>query len=172
MPISSIMMLPGFGMQSQCWEISLAKFTYVTLFFLKVESTPYAADDSALQMFSLCVSVMAPFGHSCEHIGHRMHLGERFCAFSPMISGRFSGQACLHLPHPMHFVSSISKPTVLCCRILPFCDVQPMPRFLMAPPKPASSCPLQCETTIIASASAMAPETSISSRMPFVFMRR
>ena len=134
MPMSFIMILPGFGRQSHCCVMSLAKLTYETLFFLKVESTPYAADASALQMFSLCVSFIAPFGHSCEHMGHRMHFGERFWAFSPMISGRFNGQVCLHLPHPVHFDSSISRPTVLCCCSFPFWDVQPMPRFFIAAP--------------------------------------
>ena len=40
MPMSFIMILPGFGRQSHCCVMSLAKLTYETLFFLKVESTP------------------------------------------------------------------------------------------------------------------------------------
>ena len=68
-----------------------------------------------------------------------MHKGEMFLAFSPKISGKSIGQVSLHLPQPMHFASSISKPTVLCCRSLPARDVQPMPKFFMAPPKPLSS---------------------------------
>src|SRR3989304_6769297 len=141
MPTSFIMTSPGLGEQSQYCVISLAKLTYDTLPFLKVESTPYAADASALQRFALCVNFMAPVGHACEHAGQREHKGETFLAFSPIISGKLSSHVCLHLPQPMHLDSSISKPTVLCCRSLPAREAHPIPKFFMAPPKPLSSRP-------------------------------
>jgi hypothetical protein len=46
--------------------------------------------------------------------------------------------------------------------------VQPIAKFLMAPPNPLNSWPLQWETTIMASVSAMTPETSILSKYPLV----
>src|SRR3972149_1268201 len=129
MPTSFIMISPGLGRQSQYCVMSLAKLTYDTLSLLKVDSTPYAADASALPRFSLCTSFMAPVGQASEHKGQRMHKGETFRAFSPIMSGRLISQVCLQLPQPVHFCSSISKPTVLGCRSLPACDVQPMPKF-------------------------------------------
>ena len=113
---------------------------------------------------------MAFVGHSFLHMGQRIQSGEVMCAFLFMISGRLFGQAVLQVAQPVHFIWSMAKLTVRCCWSLPSYVVQPMARFLMAPPNPQSSCPLQWVITIIASAWAMAPETWISFRMPRVFM--
>src|SRR5512137_775189 len=149
--------------------MSLAKLTYETLFGLNVDKTPNAADANALLRFSLSTKRMASMGQASMHIGQRIHNEDVFFAFPSIISGRFVGQASLHFPQPTHFDASISNPIVLCCRIFPSLGEQPMPKFFMAPPNPLSSCPLQCETTTMASASAIAPDTSISFKMPLVF---
>ena len=81
MPMSFVMGVPGFGRQSQCWVMSLAKLTYETLFCWKVSSTPRAAEARALQRFSLSVNCMAFVGHSLLHMGHRIHNGEVMWAF-------------------------------------------------------------------------------------------
>lgn len=43
-----------------------------------------------------------------------------------------------------------------CCSILPRREPQPIPKFLMAPPKPVCSCPLKWDREMITSASMMA----------------
>ena len=170
MPMLFVMGVPGFGRQSQCCVMSLAKFMYVTFWGLNVLRTPSVADARAFERFSLFVNCMAFVGHSLVHMGQRMQRGEVIVALLFMICGRLFGQAVLHVVHPVHFVWLMSKLTVRCCCSFPSRVVHPMAMFFMAPPKPLRSCPLQCVITIIASAWAMAPETCISFSMPWVFM--
>src|SRR3990170_2196179 len=113
-PMSFIVISPGLGLLSQYCVMSLAKLTNETLSFRNVERTPNAAEASALQMLSWCRSFMALLGQALEQNGHRMHRGEVFFAFLPIMSGMPISHASLHLPHPMHFDSSISSSTVRC----------------------------------------------------------
>ena len=58
-----------------------------------------------------------------------------------------------HWRHPMHlFCETLGLPAA-CCSILPAREPPPMPRFFMAPPKPACSWPLKWVRLMTTSAS-------------------
>ncbi len=88
---------------------------------------------------------------------HPTHLSGSIRAVPPSSRTADSGQADEHLPHPVHLSSTTRGWEALCWSALPMGGAQPIPRFLMAPPKPAMPWPLKWETTIIESAAAISP---------------
>ena len=66
------------------------------------------------------------------------------------------GQTSTHFPQPIQR-SRIENGFAWCCARFPCGGAQPIARFLSAPPKPATSCPLKWVITIILSAATMSP---------------
>ena len=61
-----------------------------------------------------------------------------------------------HFWHPRHLAGSMEALPPLCCSVLPAREPQPMPMFLIAPPKPVISCPLKWVRLMNTSASMIA----------------
>ena len=71
------------------------------------------------------------------------HLLWSMDAFLSVIVIASWAQTFVHCPQPIHFLSDTRGFPALCISILPALEPQPIPRFLMAPPNPAASCPLK-----------------------------
>ena len=84
------------------------------------------------------------------------HFSWSMCALPSIILIAFCAQFRAQRPQPMHLASSTEGLPSLCISILPPREPEPMPRFLIAPPKPVISWPLKCVSEIITSASAIA----------------
>src|SRR5664279_5634402 len=67
------------------------------------------------------------------------------------------GQTSTHTPHATQPASSTIGSIPLCWSIFPTLGAHPIPRFFIAPPNPASPCPLKCDITIMLGAERMPP---------------
>ena len=116
---------------------------------------------SAILRFRLLVDssqliCTAFLGQMAIHRPQPTHLSWSMAAFRSVMTGAPWAQILRHWPQPTHSFCSTWGFPALCCSILPARLPQPMPMFLMAPPKPADSCPLKWVREMNTSASIMA----------------
>ena len=121
----------------------MTAFAYSAIFLLRTSLEPSQSGCTASK------------GQAAMQRPQPTHLPWSLCALPALIEIALCAQFLAQRPQPMHLSSSMSGLPSLCISILPARDPEPMPRFLIAPPKPVSSCPLKWDSEMTISASAM-----------------